>query len=77
MPETPEQFFRRVVHDLRMPPAEEWDTFPFEGHIGIPQLLGSFAAVWDDVLPPAPEDMWRANLGHVAAQLSDRGPGSP
>jgi hypothetical protein len=28
----------------------------------IPQLLGSFAAIWDDVLPPLPDDVWRENL---------------
>ena len=26
----------------------------------MPQLTGSFAAVWDDVLPLTPEDVWRA-----------------
>ena len=26
------------------------------------KLIGSFAAIWDDVLPPLPEDVWRANL---------------
>ena len=28
----------------------------------IPQLIGSFAAIWDDVLPPLPDEIWRANL---------------
>jgi diadenosine tetraphosphate (Ap4A) HIT family hydrolase len=32
----------------------------------MPQLLGSFAAIWDDILPPVPEDVWRANLATVA-----------
>ena len=35
----------------------------------IPQLIGSFAAIWDDVLPPLPEDVWRANLAGVKAAL--------
>jgi diadenosine tetraphosphate (Ap4A) HIT family hydrolase len=35
----------------------------------IPQLIGSFAAIWDDVLPPTPEDIWRANLAAVKAAL--------
>jgi hypothetical protein len=35
----------------------------------IPQLVGSFAAIWDDVLPPLPEDVWRANLELVAREL--------
>src|SRR5581483_527120 len=34
------------------------------------QLRSSFAAVWDDILPPLPEDVWRANLEHVRAALS-------
>ena len=37
----------------------------------IPQLNGSFAAIWDDVLPPLPEEIWRANLDLVAAALNE------
>ena len=33
MPETPEQLYARVADDLRMPPVQEWDTFPFEGEM--------------------------------------------
>jgi hypothetical protein len=36
----------------------------------IPQLAGSFAAIWDDVLPPLPEALWRENLEAVAGALS-------
>jgi diadenosine tetraphosphate (Ap4A) HIT family hydrolase len=36
----------------------------------IPQLIGSFAAIWDDVLPPTPQDVWEANLALVARALS-------
>ncbi|MGH2443888.1 MAG: hypothetical protein ACRDFX_12105 [Chloroflexota bacterium] len=36
----------------------------------MPQLIGSFAAIWDDVLPPTPDAIWRANLDHVVAELS-------
>jgi diadenosine tetraphosphate (Ap4A) HIT family hydrolase len=36
----------------------------------MPQFASSFAAVWDDVLPPLPEDVWRANLELVRRQLS-------
>jgi diadenosine tetraphosphate (Ap4A) HIT family hydrolase len=35
----------------------------------IPQLIGSFAAIWDDVLPPVPEEQWRADLAALAAAL--------
>jgi hypothetical protein len=37
----------------------------------IPQLIGSFAAVWDDIVPPIPEEIWRENLDAVVASLSD------
>ena len=35
----------------------------------LPQLVGSFAAVWDDILPPTPEDIWRADLAALEAAL--------
>ena len=35
----------------------------------LPQLIGSFAAIWDDILPPVPEDVWRANLATVVRAL--------
>jgi diadenosine tetraphosphate (Ap4A) HIT family hydrolase len=35
----------------------------------IPQLIGSFAAIWEDILPPTPEDVWRDNLAAVVAAL--------
>jgi diadenosine tetraphosphate (Ap4A) HIT family hydrolase len=189
LPETPEQLYERAAGALRMPPVEEWETFPFEGEMrprpleppterdraregeggvgcracsasdeaflwtnerwrlrtfgptGLPvillleprehfaepgdlpdelaaelgvliarierairsigeigrvhvcrwgdggehlhwwfmarparlaQLIGSFAAIWDDVLPPTPEDVWRANLEAVRAALDDQ-----
>lgn len=34
-----------------------------------PQLLGSFAAIWDDVLPPMPEPIWRENIAIVKREL--------
>ena len=36
----------------------------------MPQLIGSFAAIWDDVLPPTPDEIWKANLDHVVRELS-------
>jgi len=35
-----------------------------------PQLIGSFAAIWDDILPPTPEPIWRENLAAVARALA-------
>ena len=37
----------------------------------LPQLIGSFAAVWDDILPPVPEEQWRADLQTLAAELRE------
>jgi diadenosine tetraphosphate (Ap4A) HIT family hydrolase len=195
MPETPEQLYARVAGDLRMPPVEEWDTFPFDGemrpralrppidhevprhgaggidcfacaapdsryiwtsgnwrlcttdkptglpvilflepraHYGepgdlpddlarelgvmlarveravrgigdvgrvhvcrwgdgsehlhwwflarparLPQLIGSFAAIWDDIIAPLPEDTWRENLAAVVRGLEEPATGPP
>jgi diadenosine tetraphosphate (Ap4A) HIT family hydrolase len=35
----------------------------------LPQLIGSFAAIWDDILPPTPEDVRSENLAAVAQAL--------
>lgn len=35
-----------------------------------PQVLGSTVVEWDDILPPGPEDVWRADLKHVAGRLA-------
>jgi diadenosine tetraphosphate (Ap4A) HIT family hydrolase len=39
----------------------------------LPQLRTSFAAIWDDILPPAPEPIWRENLAAVARALAETG----
>lgn len=36
----------------------------------LPRVLGSFAAEWDEILPPGPEDVWRADLHEVARKLA-------
>jgi diadenosine tetraphosphate (Ap4A) HIT family hydrolase len=43
----------------------------------LPQLVGSFAAIWDDVLPPTPADVWRANVAAVVAALEAEGARPP
>ena len=35
----------------------------------MPQLVGSFSAIWDDILPPLPEAIWRDNLAIVVRAL--------
>ncbi|MEV4535645.1 hypothetical protein AB0J82_17625 [Asanoa sp. NPDC049518] len=37
------------------------------------QLRGTFLSLWDDILPPIPESVWRENLALVAAWLADFG----
>ena len=54
MPETPEQLYARVKDSLRMPPVQEWDTFPFDGEMR-PRSLR----------PPVPREVQRAGAGGV------------
>ena len=36
----------------------------------IPQLIGSFAAIWDDIVPPLPQHVWDANAVIVRTALA-------
>jgi diadenosine tetraphosphate (Ap4A) HIT family hydrolase len=54
MPETPEQLWERAKDALRMPPVEEWETFPFEGEMRPRPLT-----------PPSEEDRPRLGAGGV------------
>src|SRR5215211_8681764 len=54
MPETPEELHARVAGALRMPPVEEWETFPFDGDMR-PRPLA----------PPAEVDTPRRGEGGV------------
>jgi hypothetical protein len=36
-------------------------------------VSGSFCAIWDDILPPVPEDVWRADLATVARAMAAGG----
>jgi len=36
---------------------------------GFGQLRSSFAEIWDEVLPPTPDDVWRENLERVVQAL--------
>ncbi len=38
---------------------------------GLSGVLGSFAAEWKDILPPVPEDVWRADLATIAQKLAN------
>jgi len=36
----------------------------------LPQLRTSFVAIWDDILPPLPSEVWRQNLSAVARAMA-------
>ena len=36
----------------------------------IPQLIGSFAAIWDDILPPLPKGIWQENVELVRRAMA-------
>jgi hypothetical protein len=62
MPESASEFHRPSAHALRRcrsgrRPARQT------------QLMSSFAAIWDDVLPPTPDDVWQENLERVVEHL--------
>jgi diadenosine tetraphosphate (Ap4A) HIT family hydrolase len=59
-----------LVHVLRYGEGSEHLHIWFMARTArMEQLRSSFAAIWDDVLPPTPEDVWRGNLELVAAAL--------
>jgi len=59
-----------LVHVLRYGEGSEHLHIWFMGRPArLEQLRSSFAAIWDDVLPPTPEDVWRANLDLVVGAL--------
>ena len=37
------------------------------------QLRSSFAAIWDDILPPVPEDVWRESNAAIGRALAAGG----
>jgi diadenosine tetraphosphate (Ap4A) HIT family hydrolase len=57
VPETPEQFHARTKDALRMPPVEEWETFPFEGELRTRALE-----------PPAADEKQRHGEGGVGCR---------
>lgn len=38
----------------------------------IQQLIGSFAAIWDDILPVTPDAIWKGNLDGMVAALREQ-----
>lgn len=59
-----------LVHVLRYGEGSEHLHIWFMARTArMEQLRSSFAAIWDDVLPPTPEDIWRGNLNLVVAAL--------
>ena len=58
MSETPEELCERALH---------WWFLARPARL--PQLKTNSVAIWDDVLPPFPEDLWGENLSAVAKAL--------
>jgi hypothetical protein len=50
--------------------SEHFHTWFMARPARIPQLAGSFAAIWDDILPPLPQDIWDANVEIVRRELN-------
>jgi diadenosine tetraphosphate (Ap4A) HIT family hydrolase len=62
------------VHIGRWGDGSEHAHFWFFGRPArIPQLRTSFAAIWADILPPLPEELWRSNLAAVGRALAADG----
>jgi diadenosine tetraphosphate (Ap4A) HIT family hydrolase len=61
VPETPEEFYERTNHALRMPPVEAWETFPFEGELRLRSLQ-----------PPAADEKTRHGAGGVDCRACGR-----
>ena len=62
MPETPEELYERAKNALRMPPLDEWDTWPFAGEVR-PRPLE----------PPAEREAPRFGEGGVDCRACTRG----
>lgn len=60
MPETPEQLHERVKDDLRTPPVEEWEAWPFEG-VPPPQPLRPPLDAEPPLYGEGGVDCWRCN----------------
>jgi hypothetical protein len=58
MPETSEELYERALH---------WWFLARPARL--PQLKTNLVAIWDDVLPPLPEGVWRENLATVVEAL--------
>lgn len=59
------------VHVLRIGDGSEHCHIWFQARPArIHQLQSGFVQIWDDVLPPLPEDVWRANLEIVRRELA-------
>jgi diadenosine tetraphosphate (Ap4A) HIT family hydrolase len=62
MPETPEEFWERVRGHLRVPPVEEWETWPFDGALTVRELS-----------PPADGERPRHGAGGAGCSQCERG----
>jgi hypothetical protein len=68
LPETAKQLYERAKDALRMPPLEEWDSFPFDGQLA-PKALEP--PIGTAKRAPAALRQLRGDLGRRAAALPD------
>jgi diadenosine tetraphosphate (Ap4A) HIT family hydrolase len=53
--------------------SEHFHLWFFARTAGLTGVIGSTALEWDAILPPGPEDVWRADLRTVASKLANWG----
>jgi diadenosine tetraphosphate (Ap4A) HIT family hydrolase len=53
--------------------AQHFHLWFFARTEGLASILGSYAVEWDEILPPGPEDVWRADLHTIATKLANWG----
>ena len=66
---------RRHRQGARLPVGGRLRTPPLVVHGAAgtdPQLIGSFAAIWDDILPVTPDEIWKGNLDRMVAALREQ-----
>jgi hypothetical protein len=72
VPETPKALFTRVQREgLRMPPVEEWDTWPFDGELG-PRALQPPVDTERPRIGEDAADCWRCQKGDESTSCRRR-----
>ena len=70
MPETPEELYERAKDTLRVPPLEEWETWPFEGDVR-PRPLAAPIAQEEPRVGAGGRDCWACDASDDAFLWTD------